>query len=801
MDVGHIGHDRDTLYNSNNGVLGYWFGTSNPGTGFYAVAAYTTNYLPISLTNIIVRGGYLDQRVFQNCQYIKDINVIATKSTIIYGYTFQSCKRMTDVALPANPITRIDMPAFYDCGSLVNMTLPFAGYQRDSATTGVQSLFGYIFGTTSYTGSREICQAYNYNSNAPANRNINTYNSSYNYRYYIPTSLKKIVILGGNVAWGTFSNLVDVKEIILPNAFYTDNGNTNTLRYTFYGCINLERVYIPTSTIDNITEYTFGGCYRLKEVTLPFLGYQRNYTSNNNNAAFSYVFQQSYYNESNTPSSYYYTDAKGWRVPKSLAKITILGNSNIYNSAFDGLKYVKEINLPNQYNDTTIHDYAFRNCTSLTSFTIPSGFTAIGNYAFENTGIVNVEIPSNITSIGNYAFQKSAATQTFHMGANVATVGTGAFTDSSSIAEVLCDSLGIWQKINFANGTANPLHLGAELKILDGSDYQTVVDLTLDESSPVIGTYAFYGYIYLDSLTVPDIITTIGAHAFENCLSLMTVHMGNGVTTVGADAFLDSESIYEVYTNNLSAWAKINFANPMANPTYWARGIMYGGDQLTELELPYDEVNTVKIGTYAFTNCDMFTSVIIPDSVNSIGIGAFHGCGGIQSITLPFIGASKTATSASASTVFGYIFGNIDYMGSVAVNQGVGIYYLPDQLSYVNITGGNILDNAFNNCSLINRIILPENTHSSNTIGASAFANCSGLSEITIPSTITSISANAFLNCSNIEDVYVYNPPVSKPWVSLGSEKEIEEESVQESGKPRRAQGIYRAVGAISSSY
>ena len=146
------------------------------------------------------------------------------------------------------------------------------------------------------------------------------------------------------------------------------------------------------------------------------------------------------------------------------------------------------------------------------------------------------------------------------------------------------------------------------------------------------------------------------------------------ITTVGADAFLDSESIYEVYTNNLSAWAKINFANPMANPTYWARGIMYGGDQLTELELPYDEVNTVKIGTYAFTNCDMFTSVIIPDSVNSIGIGAFHGCGGIQSITLPFIGASKTATSASASTVFGYIFGNIDYMGQCSSKSRAWAY-------------------------------------------------------------------------------------------------------------------------------
>ena len=311
---------------------------------------HSTWYLPISLTDITIRGGYLHYQAFRNCQYIKSINVVATSSTVIRSNTFQGCTRLTDIVLPATPIQYIDNMAFYQCGSLVNMTLPFVGYGRESWGYNYEyNLFGYIFGTSSYTGAGLNYQQYNYGSDNPgAYPIINGGSSSYYRPYYIPNSLRKIVILGGNVAWGAFSNLVNVTDIRLPDTAYNTDSNATRLRYTFYGCRNLERVYIPTSNIQNISPYTFYGCFNLKEITLPFIGYQRNYTTNNANARFAYVFSQSYYNNSYTPDSYYYTDANGWRIPKSLAKITILGNSNIYNSAFDGLKYVKEINLPNQ---------------------------------------------------------------------------------------------------------------------------------------------------------------------------------------------------------------------------------------------------------------------------------------------------------------------------------------------------------------------------------------------------------------------------------------------------------------------
>lgn len=47
------------------------------------------------------------------------------------------------------------------------------------------------------------------------------------------------------------------------------------------------------------------------------------------------------------------------------------------------------------------------------------------------------------------------------------------------------------------------------------------------------------------------------------------------------------------------------------------------------------------------------------------------------------------------------------------------------------------------------------------------------------------------------EDIYVYKPPISKPWVSLGSEKEIEEESVKESTKQVRGLGMTFSVSPL----
>jgi len=80
-------------------------------------------------------------------------------------------------------------------------------------------------------------------------------------------------------------------------------------------------------------------------------------------------------------------------------------------------------------------------------------------------------------------------------------------------------------------------------------------------------------------------------------------------------------------------------------------------------------------------------------------------------MTLPFVGESSTATSASPSTLFGYIFGTSSYTGGVETEQYYSgyfsaTYYIPTTLNTVIITGGNILYGAFYNCSSLTSIVI-----------------------------------------------------------------------------------------------
>ena len=125
--------------------------------------------------------------------------------------------------------------------------------------------------------------------------------------------------------------------------------------------------------------------------------------------------------------------------------------------------------------------------------------------------------------------------------------------------------------------------------------------------------------------------------------------------------------------------------------------------------------------------------------MSSIGYNAFYNCSGLESITIPFVGASKGGES---NDYFGYIFG---------ASSGS---YVPQSLKYVVITGGtSIGSGAFQNCSGLISVTIP---NSITSIGAYAFSDCSGLTSITIPENVTNIGDRAFAYCSNLTQI-IYN--------------------------------------------
>ena len=218
------------------------------------------------------------------------------------------------------------------------------------------------------------------------------------------------------------------------------------------------------------------------------------------------------------------------------------------------------------------------------------------------------------------------------------------------------------------------------------------------------------------------------------------------------------------FTNNSGRWSITGYTGASTEvviPSYYkgkavtsiASSAFKNCTSLTSVVIP-DSITS--IGNYAFVNCTSLTSVVIPDSVTIIGSAAFSGCSSLETLTIPFVGVSASATSASSSTLFGYIFGTSSYTGGVSTIQyyssDSSTYYIPSSLKSVTVTGGNILYGAFENCTSLTSVEIPDSVTS---IGYGAFYGCTSLTSVVIPDSITSIGTIAFEDCTSLTSVVI----------------------------------------------
>ena len=275
-------------------------------------------------------------------------------------------------------------------------------------------------------------------------------------------------------------------------------------------------------------------------------------------------------------------------------------------------------------------------------------------------------------------------------------------------------------------------------------DYVQNPDAWVSEDYYVVGIDdgAFAGCTGITSITIPWGCGFSGA-VFTGCTGLKSIIVDGNVK------YTRSED-YNCIVNNNATELFLGFDNTVIpnSVTSIGSGAFSGCTGLTSLDIPN---SVTSIGSGAFSGCTGLTSVTIPNSVTSIGSGAFSGCTGLTSITIPNsvtsigINAFSGCTGLTSTTIPNSVT-SIGW-GAFSGCSGLTSITIPNSVTKIEYA-------VFSGCTGLTSIDLPNSVTS---IGNNAFEGCTSLSSAILGKSLTGIGNYAFKNCSNLSSINIPN--------------------------------------------
>jgi hypothetical protein len=522
----------------------------------------------------------------------------------------------------------------------------------------------------------------------------------------------------------------------------------------FQGCTGLTAVTIPAS-VTSIESYAFQGCTGLTSV----------------------IFS--------TPSSVTSIGYSAFQGCTGLISVTIPTSvATIEDNAFQGCTGLTSLNFSSPSSLTSIGDWAFQSCTELTTLDFPSSLLSIGTYSFYNcTKLSSVSLPLPVTSIGTYAFYYCSALASItafppvpvnlvsssevFSGVNKGTCvlnvpfesktlysAANQWKDFTNIKEMpgfrlsgteytLAAAAGSAASVNVTsdvNWTASSSQSWLTPTPVSGSGTKTLT-LTAQANTSVATRIAKVSISAVNVVSQTITITQVGVPKTltieaGGLFSALTALERSTITRLVLTGTIDARD-FKTMRDNMPLLALLDISGATIAAYSGTGGTYYNGSNYDypANEIPYCAFYYQWAPVFAKTS---LISVMLPESLVSVGDYAFQACTGLASVTIP----------TSVVTIEDNAFQGCT--GLTSLN-----FSTPSSLTSI----GN---NTFQGCTGLTTLNFPSSLLS---IGTYSFYNCTKLSSVSLPLPVTSIGTYAFYYCSALASINAY-PPVPVNLVS-----------------------------------